>query len=317
MVPTSSSGDPLEQARSKLRGSLLTIGCGLMIIVIPAVAFAVLMSPLLFEMSEQLGLIPLSLFILPFIGLLLYQVWNALRTVRALAEISNQALASIPGEVTWTGRAYVIRAEGLKLRLLPGVELMPGRYAFTYLPNTGFVVEAKPTGSVDREAVTSALGAVFNFTPEDLAALRAGQIAPDHRARLRRNLVNGIFGAVLGGVGFAALGLVLASVLADSEGTGVAIGIAAGGTSLALLVVAASNGWQWRALNQGEVGVVEGPVREWTSGSRSRSYWFDVAGKRFRVSAAAHTALVQGQHYRVYYLKGNNQILGLEPFNQP
>jgi hypothetical protein len=33
----------------------------------------------------------------------------------------------------------------------------------------------------------------------------------------------------------------------------------------------------------------------------------------FRVPHAAQTALVAGQTYRVYYLPGSNQLVGIEP----
>jgi hypothetical protein len=318
MVPSSSSGDPLAQARSRLGGSLLTSGCGLVVMIVPVVVSAAFIIPMILELGDTVLPLLLAFFVLPFLGVFVYTAWSGLRAVRALAEISNQALAGTPGEVVWTGRAYALQAEGLKLRALPGVELMPGRYAFSYLPGTGFVIEAKPTGGIDRDAVTFALGAVFKFTPDDLSALRAGQIAPDHRARLQRNLRGGVLGALVGAAVFVALGLFLARMISDAEGTGVTLYIPALAVAAVLLIVAFINGRQWQALDRGEVGVVEGLVREsTTSAGRRRSYWFEVAGKRFRVSPAAHTALVQGQDYRLYFLKGNNQILALEPVNQP
>jgi hypothetical protein len=317
MLPSSSSGDPLAQARSRLGGSLLTSGCGLVVMIVPVVVFAAFIIPMILEPGDTVLPVLLAFFMLPVLGVFVYTAWSGLRAVRALAEISNQALTSTPGEVVWTGRAYAIQAEGLKLRALPGVDLMPGRYAFTYLPGTGFVIEAKPTGGADRDAVTAALGAVFKFTPDDLLALRTGQIAPDHRARLQQSRLKGVLGAVVGAAVFAMGGIALAYFVNDSEGTGVALCLPAVFIAVIFLIMAAVNGWQWRAVDRGEIGVVTGLVREWTSGGRSRSYWFDVGGKRFRVSPAAHTALVQGQPYRVYFLKGSNQIVALEPINRP
>lgn len=317
MLPSTSPTDSLQQARNRLGASLLTTGCGGIIFAVPVMFFISVMASLVFEQTDTWVPIVFAVFMLPFVALVVYLAWSALRAVRGIVEISNQHVASSPGEVVWTGRQYAVQAEGLKLHTLPGVELMPGRYAFTYLPGSGFVVDARPTGGADCEAVLTALGGVFKFTPDDLPALRAGQIGPDHRARLQQSKLQGVLGALVGAAIFGGVAIVLALFVNDSEGTGIALCLPAVFIAVVLLIMAAVTGWQSRALDRGEVEAVTGPVREWTSGGRSRSYWFEVGGRRFRVSQAAHTALVQGQTYRIYFLKGLNQILAVEPSESP
>jgi uncharacterized integral membrane protein len=242
----------------------------------------------------------------------------ALRARKGLTELNEGRSTIATGNVTWSGKGYAIEAAGQKLDALSGVELMPGAYTFTVLPESRYVVHAArmDTGNAEAEAaqVGNALASVFGFDAADLAACRTGQLSPSHQARVVRDargslVFIGIIGAifVVAGVAPALFQLTPGRFQVSTALIGLLFAAAGG------FVIYAGAG-MLRAAQKGAVQMIEGPVTERTSSSKnSRTYYYVVNNQSFTVTKAAQTALVAGQTYRVYFLPNTSKIVAIEP----
>ena len=64
----------------------------------------------------------------------------------------------------------------------------------------------------------------------------------------------------------------------------------------------------------GEVYVVEGSVVRQAYRSRYHRYSYYVIGShKYYVFEAAYNALVEGEHYRIYYLPRSKRLVAVEP----
>jgi hypothetical protein len=306
------------------------------VFLIPFIAcLGVTMVPSLLEEGELAPLLFVVPFLLVFVGVGLWSAGSFLRAAIALLDVYAGRVEPADGRLVWKGREYRAETDGRSLRLLPGLEVMPGGYRFYYLPRSGYVigVERLFLGAVDvdpQSELRRALAAVFDFTDDDLLENQSGRLSSRQVTARWLSLARSALGwgafLLIFVVGF---GLIFPYVFIVQDllvgepveaGAWVA-GLFGVGISLILVVVVLGTLIApARDVLRGEVALLDGEVveRVIVTGSgknRRTNYYFDVGGQRFRVPAVAHQAMIQGhgQRYRLYYLPRSRQIVGVTP----
>ena len=291
---------------------------------------------------------------------------------RARGQARDDAVAGrivqAQGQVTWDGVRYVAEVSGRRLRPLRRSALpAPGPYDFYYLARSGVLLSAEPQhGAVPpvpgdasgmgselaRRALMEALARTVRFSPEDLAANRAGRLSAGQRRRLGVAVVDTFFGT-LGGVA-GALVLVLGALTAATytvapriapsqaaaveellQGQSVSFAPLLGGALALLLIVGGVAAFLaarpvLRDAWGGHVAAVDGEVVAESGVIRAATVYYYVVrerrGKseddgrkpmRFVVSPLAYRALVRGQPYCLYYLPHLHTLLSIEPLAPP
>jgi hypothetical protein len=169
--------------------------------------------------------------------------------------------------------------------------------------------------------LATTLAQAHSFSLAALAANRAGKLAPEQAAALRRRALRRLL------LGLTTVGgaLLLAVAVGVAEGARIFAqmllfcGIIAlcGGRVIAMGV---------RALQDargGAVAALEGSVTKSRSvdtdeaGNSTMMYYYHVGRQKFRVTSAAYMALPSGAICRLYYSPGVRELLSIEPVAAP
>jgi hypothetical protein len=195
--------------------------------------------------------------------------------------------------------------------------LKPGAtYRVYYLEESGFVLSAEELFPASPAQASSALLQILmeanQFSQEDLALNRNGELSPSQRAKA----IPGLVGAGLLGLVLLGFGLLLWMTGGGQQGwTSLIV------PAIFLLIFALFAGYQFvnalLDLFAQSPLVVEGTGRKEkrTGGRKNRSttYYYVVEGVSFKVTKAAYEALVDGERYRVYALRHTKKLLTIEP----
>jgi hypothetical protein len=281
---------------------------------------------------------------------------------RARGQARDDAVAGrieqAQGQVTWDGVRYVAEVPGRRLRPLRRYAApAPGPYDFFYLARSGVLLAAEPVrravppvpgSDLARRELVEALARTVRFSPEDLAANRAGRLSSAQRRRLVVDTVDTFFGT-LGGVAGALVlvlgGLAVAAyTLAPSNFPGqtaavrgllqrqpVSLSPLLGG-ALAVLVVGGVAAFLaarpvFHDACDGRVVAIDGAVDAEAGVIRAATVYYYVVRTtredgarrplRFVVAPLAYRALVGGKPYRLYYLPHLHTLLSIEPLASP
>lgn len=146
----------------------------------------------------------------------------------------------------------------------------------------------------------------LRLTGEDLEANRAGTLSPRQARAIVQSGVQNLLGAVVIGLGLAAI----LYFVANKPLVPIQWILAGGLTGAALLVGLYDFNRTRRAAADARVETLVGPVRVY---AQRRSGWFlEVAGRSFRLPVQPWK-LQNGAPYRVYFAPGANRIVALEP----
>ncbi|QBY01892.1 hypothetical protein E2K80_15110 [Rhodophyticola sp. CCM32] len=169
----------------------------------------------------------------------------------------------------------------------------------------------------------------FGFTAEDLSENRAGRLSATQQTRLeayRRIHGKGARAAVVV-FGALALAFLAFSLFATQPGMDqarpVLLGFS-GGIVLIFIGVWVNARLHGRALANGTISVLEGPVSVWSKEIRTpehklgTGYFYKIRRRTFQFEAPEQmAALVSGQAYRLYVIRNGRVpiILSVEPLN--
>lgn len=251
--------------------------------------------------------------------------WNMFSGWRQVSrDRQNNAIRQAQGQVSFDKNGYSFDADGRRLKL-PSPEqtggLLPGGvYRVFYLEESGVVLSAEEVFPASPAQVRAALGEILaqanQFTLDDLAANRNGEVTPAQRMKPLGQVIGG---AIFGLMALALGGLLFFQVLpnVDSGEALPAIVIPA----LVLGIFALVGGWMFLS---GVLDMSLSSIEQWqgvgrkqkrTSGGKSRSttYYYVIDGKSFQVSRRAYNALFEGIAYRIYYLPRTKKLVSIEP----
>lgn len=232
----------------------------------------------------------------------------------ARQEMAANEIMQSDGEVRWIGDIYAAFVDGQRLKpIYPRLGLRPGRYQFSYLSRSQWLLSAEllmPADDSDAAIEMQRVLAVTNhFRMDDLRANCNGRMTTRQRFRLwlpapHSAPVNRRF--------------------ADPQrspqvfyGTIISIG---------LLLLLGLRGIPFIFLTlflifrltvlidtlTGHVEMVEGRGQREKPHSRYDGYQYLLGGLRFRVSGQAYNALIVGRRYRVHYARYSKRLLSIE-----
>lgn len=334
-----------QQTRRKLMSDLIQGALGAVLAGLGAIAF-LFWIPATSAGSALLLLVCAGGFGLLAVGMA-YYAWQRLSILITLPKtLETEATRSTPAQVSWTPSGYAperkpapdpaldtpTRAVSpakpaepeVPLVVVRETALQPRDYVVHYQTETGLVLAADPTGPIDPARLRAALNTVFAITPDDLDALRQGQISPVHRQRLvfaaradeRRSwglplvmlclglalsayIVIGLYGARLETPGAWLLGLAPTIFLLSMS---------------ALYVVKSRRGVQ--AAGQSGVELADGPVTASILRGRYQSRalnFYHLGPRQFKASEAAYLAPISPGRYRLYILRTSQELIACEP----
>lgn len=304
-------------------------GCSLLIF-LPVILMMTVGFTFVFVVSGGVGvaLIPLILVVgaalFVFINLIpgVWRLFN--NAVKLKRDRENRAIRQAQGQLAFDKNGYVFQAADRSL-LLPSAEttggLLPGAtYRVFYLEESGFLLSAEevfPASPAQaRAALTEILAQANGFTLDDLTANRNGEVAPSQRLK---PLAGVLMGSLMGLVALAFVGLLYFQVFPNVE---VGEALAAMIVPVFLLgIFVLIGGWMVvGGLLDMSVSSLEqvqgtGHKEKRTGGGKSRStrYYYVIDGKSFQVTRRAYTALIDGLHYRLYYLPRTKKTVSIEP----
>jgi hypothetical protein len=250
-------------------------------------------------------------------------------------DLETHSVSQGIGRLVYGRGRYEAEIEGRRLRLPGGHNLATGMYYnFFYLPSSGMVLSAEARGAMNptqaSASLLNSLASANGFKPNALERNRAGRLSPEQASKLVSRLGLGgliiLFGLSAGAVFF------LPQLLGGSDNP---LSSLLGSNSLRLLfvLIPAAVGLYYIGtaaadLVLGRVQMVEGDGQKVYTTSRSRSsatagystqhsYYYEVGGKRFKVSLDAWGALVEGVPYRAYYTPLSGTLVNIEPVGSP
>jgi hypothetical protein len=217
------------------------------------------------------------------------------------------------GHVIWQRSRYRARFPGQRPWSESRVdELEPGSYHFYYLTRSGQLLSAQPRpgfSGVEATTLGQVMARVFGASPEDLAANRAGRLAPRQAVRV---LVSGL-SAGLVAIGLGLFGLWWIFPVAGNLFDRVCLII------IALLICGLGSFFvSLAALNLlqdalgGQVRSSAGVVNKSRTGGRAPSFHFDVNGQKLQVSYRHYLALFPGHRGRVNYTPRSKYVVSVE-----
>jgi hypothetical protein len=190
---------------------------------------------------------------------------------------------------------------------------------------TGQQGEATVRADMTETELLHRLMATVNFTAEDLARNRMGQVSDRQVQSLTRGAwAAAAFPALIGlafGIGMLAVGLTSKEPVRSIVFSGVGMMF----TTLMLLLFSVA-GWllwtnlaQVKALHmvgadeQRKVKSVEGQGRRSYIGGRRTSWLCHIGDKSFAISGLAYRIFIDGEFYRAYYTASTEHLLSIEP----
>ncbi len=251
------------------------------------------------------------------------------------ARDSNQLkpghVVAADGTIAWDRHAYVALLPGRRHPLQPWDyaaidDCPPGPYRLWYLRRGGWLLSIQSLGSADaragQAALIDALANANGFLPAALDTNRAGRLSEQqarglaHAEKSRERWQVAIsIGFIAAAPAFWYYGVLKPALLCAAAG-------------LILFVQSLrqpSRSALDKDLADGRVLSVEGGARKAHRRTSSLlgsiaggdgttdSYYYDIAGQRFSVSATAYHALVDDVPYRFYYLPRSKTIINIEP----
>lgn len=240
------------------------------------------------------------------------------RAARFARDLKDGRVESAYGQVSWKRGAYV--AETDQRRLWPvfddSVDLLPGRYRFYYLPESGGLLSAESSGLGDPSSgpaeLLSGLTRSLYFTLEALDENRGGRMSFSQSLRLAVTAALYLLGAL------AAFGLAAALLWSDlhrAHPSDAILTVIFGEVLLVLIGIYVF----WRGLLiafdalSGKVSYEDGLLRKAVRHGRTTYYKYHLNSLTWNVSRRAYNALVQGPAYRVYYAPRSRSLLAVEP----
>lgn len=244
-------------------------------------------------------------------------MWAAYRLVTTWLDLSMGRVEQGSGVVIWHRGRYRAQVQGRWLSAARELSLGPGDYEIYYLPRTGRVLWAQRLGVVStsqvKQQILEALALANRFDINALPIYYAGHLGKERWSTLVHAWLTS---------GLAALFMVAMSVsmvvvnLSDRPSSGglwFVIIIAAIVILMACVVF-----WRLVLVTQdvlankvaSQTGTVQRVARTDTRWAR---YYYRLGGLTFTVSESAYLALVEGWHYRVYYLPRGNRLVAIEP----
>jgi hypothetical protein len=296
-------------------------------------------------------------------------LWRALEAGQILHE---------PGEVVWWQNRYIARTPTRRLALRRRSLALPppGPYHVYYLAGFDLLLSAQPMHDAARPPATpaplagrglsgdqqaqlalqQALCSTLQFSQDDLACNRRGQLSPAQRAKERRHLWGDLVGNgvlallfLVGGLGMSTVlfwpvfwdlvvgqqtnlvQAVVATAQAQGSGKSAALFWILELLGLLMLVVAVWGGIELLGIPKKYAPIFASPTPVQTvAGSVQRRsvyvrrrrgwsyhYFYDVGPASFRVTEHAYQALIEGLSYRVFYLPATHELLSIEPLSPP
>ncbi|HEX8035833.1 MAG TPA: hypothetical protein VF510_18400 [Ktedonobacterales bacterium] len=277
------------------------------------------------------NLVPLVLLLLLFLWIERRQRPRVPRVKRVLRELRQGAVVQGEGELLWRNHTYA-PIVGERTLFAPDAtirDLLPGRYRFFYLAESGLLVAAEALDEpVPHHDLLLTLAHAQGFSAATLAANRSGEAreereeTPDSDAAMIALL--SVFAVM-----FLIL-LVLAAFVLTGPATFIAMANGSGPLLLALitLVLALPVLIALPAIDSRHVPrlppttprdgqhvlAVEGIARKSVRDADYLPiYTLEVAGRQFAIRKTTYFALDTSLPYRVYYLPRRNRLQSIEP----
>jgi len=274
-------------------------------------------------------LIPVLIAVVIFLGFSnsLYNWWRASSKLKA--DRANGIVRSGVGELGYAPKtgftAKVLDEELILSRTNDASGLLPGvRYNFFYLPESRFVLSAEQSGEIStgqvRLALTDILARANGFTAEDLQANQNSEVT---QAQRMAGLKKWVPGLILMGAAVLFEVIFLYPLFRSSMDNNLIPLLFIGGTLVVLASIGLSTGMKgFLDFNASVPEMVEGEghkvTRRKSSGRSSRTvYYYVIANQEFEVSQKAYPALLEGIHYRAYFMPSTKRLLSIEPATLP
>ena len=279
--------------------------------------------------TRSLGNILLSLlFALIFLAVSFSIAYSILQPIRRRAVIQrdyeNGGMRQGEGQLVYGKKGYSFDlGNGMTTLPLPANQsngLVPGTiYQVYYFEGSGYLLSAKAARPANPTQVASALNDILamvnRFSAEDLLANCQGQVTTGQRAKLIPNLFMGIFIIALGVLFFVPFGMTFAS----SRNTLTMLLLTAFFVIFPVIglfiIFKALSEMAFPTLKSLDGVGFKGQRVVHTGKSSYVEYFYTIQGQRFVVNHRAHTALVDGLNYRIYYLPRSKKMLSIEVFN--
>jgi len=197
---------------------------------------------------------------------------------------------------------------------MPDIGAEPSDDAPWPLEGSGYGRPAQPTPA----GQTDPLAQAVDFSPEMLAANRAGQLAEGQISDLKDSLTAIVWrGLITSGVYLLFVGVASQSPYVKTRRGLVYVGVGGWRSVVALLlllVIIAVSFYpailKWADIRSGRAVRAAGVVMK---RQRNAATYFIVSNLEFRVSPAVYAALQDGDSYQVYYTPYSKTLLSIEP----
>lgn len=230
-------------------------------------------------------------------------------------DLENRVVKTEPGRIEWNGRHYLMSTDDRVLRSFHSRTVLPppGNYRFYFLPHTGLVVLAEKNvpGQVEdsEDYYLRVLANSNRFTYADLDRNRNGLLSRHQENQLLQVFMLYFLGLFMMVLLFFSMKSQTARAMSPTAIYLLSI--------VCIFLVLRLGGTALRTLADLWIGKVKSMdgllVRDVRRSRYADTYYYVMDAYRFQVSRAAYNALIEGKHYRVFYVPHSRRLVSLQP----